>query len=73
MSEVIDAAIAAMEARMAMQDARIRATHESLQSLAAHVDTLREKIDRHDREMGDASDAMDDIMGDLSDLKRRLP
>ena len=73
MSEVIDAVIAAMEARMAVQDARIRATHESLQSLAVQIDTLRQQFASHDRELGDASDAMDDIMGDLSDLKRRLP
>ena len=70
MSDEMQAAIAAMEARLAMQDARIRAQHDALRLMSLEVAGMRTRLDRFDREMTDASDAMDDIAGDVAELQR---
>ncbi len=59
MSEEMQAAIAAMEARLAMQDQRIRAQHDALKMMSLEVAGMRTRLDRMDEDLNRCDAAME--------------
>lgn len=66
-------AIRALEARIDLQETRMRALRELVQSLADQTKVLAITVGAHAADLDRASDAADEMQAQLSELKRLAP
>lgn len=73
MTDETEMAIRALEARIDLQDARIRSLRELVQSLADQTRVLAITVGAHAADLDRASDAAEQFQAQLSELKRLAP
>lgn len=73
MTDETEMAIRALEARIDLQDARIRASRDLMQAVAGRIEVIERMLAAHAADLERASGAADDLQAQLSQLKRLAP
>lgn len=73
MNDETEMAIRALEARLELQEARMRALRELVQAVADQARVLAITVGAHAADLERASGAADEMQAQLSELKRLAP